>query len=224
MSTDKPIALEERAAAQDARLFSPSAGRNQAALAEALAGLLAPNAHVLEIGAGTGEHAVAVVSARPDLHWRPTDPDPASRASIAAWAAHAGLAQIAAPIALDARDAVWPVERSVEGREGDAPFDAVVSINMIHIAPWAAAEGLLAGAGRVLRAGGVLALYGPFSEGGVHTAPSNADFDASLKQRDPDWGVRDLDQVAATAAPHGLALDRTIAMPANNRVVVLRRG
>ncbi len=216
MSEDKPIALEAREAMEDARLFSPSAGRNRDVIAATFAGVLAKGAHVLEIGAGTGEHAVAVVSARPDLRWRPTDPDPQSRASIAAWAAHAGLDQIAAPVALDARDAPWPVEH-------DGPFDALVSINMIHIAPWSAALGVLAGAERLVTPGGQLVFYGPFAHGGVHTAPSNAEFDASLKARDPSWGVRDLDAIVAAAAPHGLALDRTIPMPANNQVVVFRR-
>ncbi len=210
------VALENRETVDDARMFSPSAARNQAPIASVLAERLPRDAAVLEVGSGTGEHAVAVVGARPDVTWRPSDPDPASRASVAAWAAHTQLAQILAPLDLDARAERWEAL-------GPAQFDAVVSINMIHIAPWSACQGLAAGAGRVLRPGGVLILYGPFSRGGVHTAASNAAFDASLKSRDPSWGVRDIEEVAHAAEDHGLVLRETLAMPANNQVVVFDR-
>jgi SAM-dependent methyltransferase len=168
---------------------------------------------VLEIASGTGEHAVHFAAALPHLIWQPTDLDAVARASIAAHRAAAQLPNLPAPLALDAAAAVWPVARA----------DAVVAINMIHIAPWQATEGLMAGARRLLAPGGVLYLYGPYKENGRHTAPSNAAFDASLRARDPQWGVRDLDAVCALAAAHEFEFVERVAMPANNLSVVLRR-
>ena len=137
----------------------------------------------------------------------------ASRASIKAWSATEGLANLRAPVAIDVREGVW-------GVEDDAPFDAMISLNMVHIAPWEAALGLLAGAGRLLRPDGVLVSYGPFMLGGIHTAASNAAFDADLKRRDPRWGVRDVDDLVGAAAPHGLELLELVEMPANNLSLV----
>jgi len=213
----KPIALEERGQDGDARQRSPSAARNREPILAVLARVLPQGAKVLEIGSGTGEHAIHFAKARPDLEWRPSELDPASRASIVAWTAAEALRNVAAPVVIDAGAARW-------GVEAEAPFDAVVSINMIHIAPWDAGLGLLAGAGRLLKPGGVLFLYGPFMRGGAHTAPSNEAFDQSLKARDPRWGVRDLDDVARAGARHGLALEEVVDMPANNLSAVLRRG
>lgn len=168
---------------------------------------------VLEIASGSGEHAVYFAAALPHLTWQPTDPDPDARESIAAYQAAAQLPNLLPPLALDATASRWPVTQA----------DVIVAINMIHIAPWAAAEGLIAGAGRLLPAGGVLFLYGPFREHGQHTAPSNAAFDESLLARNREWGVRDLDDVVALASRHGLALEERVAMPANNLSVVFRR-
>jgi len=168
---------------------------------------------VLEIASGTGEHAVHFAAALPQLTWQPTDRDGDARASIAAHRAAAGLPNVLPVLELDARAPRWPLEHA----------DAVVAINMIHIAPWAAAEGLFAGAARVLAPGGVLYLYGPFQEHGRHTAPSNAAFDASLRASDPDWGVRDLGDVCDLAGRNGLVLDQRVAMPANNLSLVFRR-
>src|SRR5215475_2907195 len=168
---------------------------------------------VLEIASGSGEHAVYFAAALQNLTWQPTDPDPEARNSIAAYRAAAQLPNLLAPLALDAASPNWPVAQS----------DMIVSINMIHIAPWAAAEGLMAGAERLLAPGGVLFLYGPFREHGQHTAPSNAAFDESLRTRNREWGVRDLDEVAALASRHGFALEQRVAMPANNLSVVFRR-
>ncbi|MEM8987841.1 MAG: DUF938 domain-containing protein [Pseudomonadota bacterium] len=212
----RPIALEDRAHGEDARLFSPSVGRNKDVIAETFAAHVGDGAHVLEIGSGTGEHGAHICKRLPGVRWRPSDPDPASRASIAAWADAEGLCAIAAPVAIDATATVW-------GVEDDAPFDAVVSINMIHIAPYAAALGLFAGAGRLLRPDGILFLYGPFMRGGAHTSPSNEDFDMSLKSKDPGWGVRDMDALAEDAASHGLVFDKAVDMPANNFVVLFRK-
>lgn len=186
---------------------SPATLRNREPLLAVLRGWLPAEARVLEIASGAGEHAVFFAGAMPGVTWRPTDPDPEARASIAAWRTATALANLAAPIALDAADpALWLSD----------PIDAIVCINMIHIAPWTAAQGLMAGAGRLLGAGGLLILYGPYLEADTPTAPSNLAFDESLKARDPAWGLRRLEDVAALAARHGLVLAERIAMPANN--------
>lgn len=170
---------------------------------------------VLEIAAGAGEHAVHFARGLPNLEWRPTDPDADALVSIAAWRAQAGLPNLLEPLRLDAADPdAWPVARA----------QAVVNINMIHISPWAATQGLMAGASRVLPPGGVLFLYGPYLEDGVETAASNLAFDASLKARNPAWGLRRLEDVSALAALHGLTLEERVAMPANNLSLVLRKG
>ena len=168
---------------------------------------------VLEIGSGTGEHVVHFARALPRLLWLPSDPDSNARASIEAWITYEGLANIRAPVALDVRAGIW-------GVEGDAPFDAMTSLNMVHIAPWEAALGLLAGAGRLLAPDGVLFFYGPFMLSGMHTAASNAAFDADLKRRDPRWGVRDVDELVSEAARYGLKLREIVTMPANNHSLI----
>ena len=193
---------------------SPSTARNRQPILEVLRPRLARGARVLEVASGAGEHAMFLAESLPEVLWQPTDRDPEALASIAAWRAAAGLANLSAPLRLDAAEAgCWP----------EGPFEAVVCINMIHISPWPAAEGLMAGAGRVLTPGGRLFLYGPFLEAGVETAPSNLAFDESLKSRDPAWGLRDLAEVTALAARHGLAFAERIAMPANNLVVVFEK-
>ncbi len=197
-----------------AALSSPAALRNRDAIRDALAGLLPPHGLVLEIGSGTGEHVTHFAAAFPSLIWQPSDPDPDAIASINAHAEPLGLANLRMPLRIDARETGWP----------PAQADVIYCANVIHIAPWAVAEGLLMGAARGLSVGGMLLLYGPFMRGGAHTAPSNAQFDAALRAQDPEWGVRDLDAVAATAAEHGLSLSGTIEMPANNLIVVLRPG
>jgi hypothetical protein len=219
MSADKPprkIALEERAM-EGARLFSPSAARNRDAIRVVFLGYMPSQGTILEIGAGTGEHALHLAAALPDATWTPSDPDPASRASIAAWTAHAGLSNVEAPRAIDVAAANWQAQIP-------SPIEAVVSINMIHIAPFAAAEGLIRGAGAILRGGGKLFLYGPFARKGAHTAPSNAAFDESLRARDQRWGVRDLDlEIIPLAEKAGLSLETVVEMPANNLSVIFRR-
>ena len=193
---------------------SPSTARNRDPILEVLRPRLPAAGLVLEIAAGAGEHAVHNAAALPGLEWRPTDPDPEALASIAAWRDHTGLPNLLPPMRLDAADPdSWPVERA----------DVVVNINMIHISPWAAAEGLMTGAGRVLPIGGLLFLYGPYLEPEMETAPSNLAFDQSLKARNPAWGLRRLDEVTALAARHGLQLTERIAMPANNLALVFRR-
>jgi len=198
----------------DARRFAPAAARNREPILAALRGRLPAAGLLLEVASGSGEHAVHLAAAFPDLAIQPSDPDPDARASIAAWAAETGLANIRPPLALDAAAAAaWPL----------AHADAVLCINMIHIAPWAAAEGLLRGAARILPPGAPLVLYGPFRQGRAHTAPSNEAFDASLRAQDPRWGVRDLEEVAALAATQGFGAPEVVPMPANNLTVVFRR-
>jgi SAM-dependent methyltransferase len=211
--TPNPAALENRGRNGDGRQFSPSAARNSGPIREVLERVLPRGGTALEIGSGTGEHVVCFAKALPGLLWQPSDPDPASRASIEAWIAAEGLANVRSPVAIDTRQAIW-------GVEDDAPFAAMISLNMIHIAPWESALGLLAGAGRLLRPDGILYLYGPFMRSGAHTAPSNAAFDADLKRRDPRWGVRDIDDLVREAANHGLRLREVIEMPANNLSLV----
>jgi hypothetical protein len=168
---------------------------------------------VLEIASGTGEHAVHFAAALPQLTWQPTDQDDEALNSIAAHRAASGLPNLLAPLRLDAGAPDWPVERA----------DAIVAINMVHISPWRATQGLMAGAGRVLPPGGVLYLYGAYKENGAHTAASNEAFDQDLRRRNPEWGVRDLEEVVNLASVHGLKLVERIPMPANNLSVVFRR-
>lgn len=193
---------------------APATRRNRDSIFEVLARVLPPSGTVLEIGSGSGEHAVYFAGMLPHLRWQPSDEDDDARASIEAYRAEAQLPNLCAPLRIDARGDDWGIER----------VDAVVSINMIHIAPWAACEGLLRGAARVLPPGGVFFLYGPFRRDGAHTAPSNARFDESLRARDAAWGVRDLGEVTLEAAARGLACAEVIEMPSNNLSVVFRAG
>ena len=212
-----PVALEQRGVSADQRMFSPSAARNLEPILAVLKRVLPTHGVVLEIGCGTGEHAVCFAEAMPNLTWQPSDPDADARASTASWIKFTGLNNVLTPLDIDVCSRLWGVEQM-------APFDAIVSINMVHIAPWAASLGLSAGAGRLLRAGGLLVLYGPFMRDGAHNAPSNAAFDASLKARNPSWGVRDIADLERVGEASGLSLRETIKMPANNMSVVFSSG
>ena len=196
----------------DDRRFAPATLRNRDPILAVLGRVLPARGVVLEVASGSGEHAIYFAESLPALTWQPSDPSAAARASIAAWAAQTGLRNVLPPVALDAA-AAWPVDAS----------DAVVCINMVHIAPWEACVGLMRGAARVLSPGAPLVLYGPYRVAGAHTAPSNAAFDEDLRGRDPRWGVRDLEAVVAEAQAHGIAHVETVAMPANNLAVVFRR-
>jgi SAM-dependent methyltransferase len=199
-------------AGQGARA-APAVARNRDPILAVLQRFLPPRGLILEIASGTGEHAVHFAKGMPGVMWQPSDPDPESLASIAAHRAAASLPNLLQPLQLDVTSAPWPVTKA----------DAMVAINMIHIAPWAASEGLMAGAEWLLPPGGVLYLYGPYKEKGVPTAPSNEAFDRSLRMRDPSWGLRDLDEVIALASRHSLDFAERIAMPANNLSVIFRR-
>jgi hypothetical protein len=192
--------------------FAPAAARNREPIREVLARVLPPAGTVLTIAEGTGEHAVHFATGFPSLTWQPTDRDEAALESIAAWCADARLPNLRGPVALDVTHPVWPV----------AAADAVTCINMIHIAPWEATLGLFAGAAKLLAPGALLFLYGPYRFGGQFTAPSNEAFDQSLRSRDSRWGIRDVRDLEAAAT--GFVLRETIAMPANNHSLILRRS
>ena len=198
----------------DPRRSAPHVARNAGPIAEVLRTILPADGLVLEVASGTGEHILHFAREFPNLLWRPSDPEPGALRSIEAWRTGSGLANLLPPIALDARAADWPV----------ATADAILCINMVHISPWAATLGLLRGAGRLLRAGAPLYLYGAYRRAGVETAPSNEAFDAGLRARDPAWGLRNLEDVVAAAQTHGLRLEAVTQMPANNLSVVLRKA
>lgn len=197
-----------------ARRHAPATLRNRDAIAAVLAGWLPPAGMVLEVASGSGEHVVHFAAAFPRLDWQPSDPDADALSSIAAWSADERAPNLASPLMLDAAAADWPL----------ASADAVLCINMVHISPWAATLGLLAGSARILPRGAPLILYGPYLEAEVETAESNRAFDAGLRARNPEWGLRDRHQVAAAAADAGLAFAERRAMPANNLMLLFRRG
>jgi hypothetical protein len=201
----------------DARHVAESVLRNCGPILEVLDGRLPASGRALELASGTGQHVVAFAEAFPGIAWQPSDRDPVARASIAAWRRHAGLANIENPLEIDLlADAWWA---ALTG-----PFDVMVAINLIHISPWAVAESLLAGAARLLDADGLLFIYGCFMREGQHVSPSNAEFDRSLKFRNPAWGTRDCAEMARAAEAVGLRLDEILAMPANNTSLVIRRA
>jgi SAM-dependent methyltransferase len=198
----------------DRRLYFPHVARNREPILDVLRRVLPRDGLVLEIGSGGGEHAAYFAQNLPGVLWQPTDANSEMFESIAAHRAAAGVANLLAPLHLDVTSQQWPLERA----------DAMVCCNMIHIAPWAATEGLMAGAGRTLRRDSLLYLYGPHKIGGRHTAPSNQDFDAKLRAQNPLWGVRDLTDVASLAKRSGLELAETVPMPANNLSVIFRHA
>lgn len=193
--------------------FAPATARNRQPLADVLAAELPASGLLLEIASGTGEHAVFFAERFPGLDWLPSDPDADARSSIAAWREEANLANLRAPMMLDAAAEEWPVSQ----------VEAILCVNMVHISPVEATQGLMAGAGRILTAGAPLVLYGPYLESGVETAPSNMAFDHSLKARNPLWGLRDIDWIDGLATQNGLERTRRITMPANNLTLVYRR-
>ncbi len=195
------------------RLQYPATQRNRDAILEVLRGVLPPSGLVLEIASGSGEHIVHFANAMPGLTFQPSDPEDAARLSIAAWTAETGLSNIRPPLAIDVRREPWPI----------AQADAMLCINMIHISPWEATQALMRNAGRILSKGAPLYLYGPYRQKDVVTADSNEAFDADLKSRNPQWGLRQLDDVAALAREAGFSGPAVTPMPANNLSVVFRR-
>ena len=194
--------------------FAPSAERNKGPILDVLARVLPRNGLVLEIASGTGQHVVHFAKSLPHLTWQPSDPDPEVRESIVLRIREEQRANINGALDLDVTKLPWPLETA----------DAIVAINMIHIAPWAATLGLFEGARSLLAAGDVLFLYGPYRRFGRHTAESNAQFDLDLRARNPEWGVRDLEAVSDVAATAGFSLAEIVEMPANNFSLVFVRG
>lgn len=198
----------------DPRRSAPHVARNSGPIVDVLREVLPERGLVLEIASGTGEHIVHFAREFPKLLWQPSDPEPAALRSIEAWRAEAGLFNLLPAVSLDARARDWPVERA----------DAMLCINMVHISPWPATEGLMRGAGKLLEPGAPLYLYGAYRQDGVETAPSNEAFDESLKARNPEWGVRRLEDVAAEAERSGFSLEAVLPMPANNLSVIFRKA
>ena len=198
---------------QDQKLTSPSALRNRDPIADLLRHVLPETGTVLEIASGSGEHVIHFASLFPNLTWQPSDPSPEARASIQEWVKTEAITNVAPPLDIDASSQAWPIERA----------DAMIAINMIHISPWAATQGLLKSAGQLLPLGGTLVLYGPYRRDGHPLVPSNLEFDASLRARNPAWGIRLLEDVASLAGQSGLALTSVTEMPANNLCVVFTR-
>jgi SAM-dependent methyltransferase len=196
----------------DARRHWPAAERNKEPIMEVLRRVLPERGFLLEIASGTGQHAAHFAAAFPALDWQPSELDADMHASIRAWTE--GMPNVREPTALDVGATPWPVSRA----------DAILCINMIHIAPWQATLDLMAGAGKILAPGGVLFLYGPYRRHGAHTAPSNEAFDADLKRRNPEWGVRNMETVAEAAKANGLDFVEAVAMPANNFSVMFRKS
>ena len=201
----------------DVRLDYPATGRNQEVILDVLKEALPKSGAVLEVASGSGQHITYFAQQIPQLKWQPSDIEAAARASIDAWRNKMGVTEaVHTPIDLDARVDIWSL-----GHIKD--LNAIMSINMIHISAWEACLGLLKNASRVLPAGGVLYLYGPFKVGGFHIAPSNAEFDLSLQSQNPSWGVRNLDDVAEEALKQNFQLMKTIRMPANNFSVIFHK-
>lgn len=197
----------------DERRSAPSALRNRDPILEVLRRILPPTGQVLEIASGTGEHVIYFARHLPSLIWQPSDPSTEARASITAWLEAERPPNIRAPVDLDASSLLWPIEQA----------GAVIAINLVHISPWSVMLGLAQGAGRSLPRGGVLFLYGPYRRTGYPFAPSNKAFDADLRSRNPEWGIRDLDEVATACEAAGLRLADVIEMPANNLSLVFAK-
>lgn len=192
----------------------PATARNRDVIADVLKRYLPANGTVLEIGSGSGEHSVYFAGLFPDLRWQPSDPDPLNMESIAAWGETAGADNLCPPLSVNASDVVLPLDTA----------DAMMCINVIHISPWDATEGLMRNAAKLLSPDAPLYLYGPYRIDGVHTAPSNEAFDRSLRSQNETWGIRDLEEVCAEAEKNGLTFIERVEMPANNQSVIFRKS
>ena len=203
----------------DQRQYAPATQRNREPITRVLTQVLPMEGSILELASGSGEHALYFAPQFAPRLWIPSDPNPLCRDSIRAWQSHSSIPNLAPPCAIDVTESLW----SVEETPPEMAITAMVAINLIHISPWKACEGLLAGANRILPSGGVLYLYGPYRQQGVETAPCNEAFDHSLKTRNPDWGLRSLEAVTETAQRFGLKREQVITMPANNLSVVFHK-
>lgn len=213
----------------NSRKYAPATQRNREPILEVLLNVLPPNGTILEVASGTGEHAVFFAPRLNSRKWLPSEPNPQLRASIAAWSANLRCENLYPPIDIDVCAPVWSVEKDASPKWShfddftNSPMTAIVNINMVHIAPWSACLGLMAGAGRILPSEGILYMYGPFKVDGKHTAQSNVAFDESLRSQNPEWGVRDLNDVVDAARTQNLTLVKTYQMPANNLSVIFQR-
>lgn len=235
MAGDSSPWIASEAPRDNDKRHAPATLRNRDAIAQVLRTCLPAGGRVLEIASGSGEHIVHFAEVFPALEWQPSDPDPAALLSIAAWTAEAGPPNILDPVRLDARSDDWPVEKaaailcinmksnSCEGAKS-VSYAACLCINMVHISEWAATVGLFKGCSKVLQPGAPLILYGPYLEDDVETAPSNLVFDCSLKDRNPEWGLRNVADVDSVAAKHGFKRIRRVGMPANNLTLIYRKG
>lgn len=192
---------------------APATQRNRQAILDVIQGALPDAGTVLEVASGSGEHCVYFAEALSNLTWQPSDPDPAARESIHAWINGSGLSNVLPALELDAASEVWPLDA----------IDAIMCINMIHISPWKAAIGLFKGASLILPKNGSLYLYGPYKRNSAHTSESNHAFDASLRARNPEWGIRDLEAIVALAEDSGFRFNRSVDMPANNLSLLFDR-
>jgi SAM-dependent methyltransferase len=199
------------------RRSAPAALRNREPILGVLKSVLPELGAVLEVGSGTGEHAAWFAPRLPHLVWQPTEANPDMHANISAWTADSGANNILPPQDLDVQNEIWPPAENLDD------LIAVYASCVVHIAPWDVTEGLFRGAEKYLPSGGLLILYGPFAIDGEHTAPSNAQFDMSLRSRDPSWGVRDLNDVTLLGESHEFERKAIIEMPANNLSLVFRR-
>lgn len=211
--TDTPEPWHPAEAEGSAKRHAPATVRNRDAIAVVLKDALPASGLVLELASGSGEHVVHFARLFPSLTWQPSDPDPAALRSIAEWSGEAGLPNVLPPLTIDARAEGWGIGRA----------DAIICINMAHISPWQATAGLMRGAGRLLPKRGLLYLYGPYIRPDVETAPSNISFDQSLRARNPDWGLRNVNEVGRLASENGLSLDKLVEMPANNISLLFRK-
>jgi len=199
---------------EDARRYYAAVPRNRDFILEVLSRILPQRARVLEIASGSGEHGVYMAKKLPHLTWMPTDASQELLESIDAWRVAEGLSNVCPPQQLDVLDELWPVQKA----------DAIVNINMIHVAPWEACEALFRGASQALSSGGVLYMYGPYMRAGKHTAPSNAKFDQTIRSMNTQWGVRNLEDVQSVAKTYNIHPEEVVAMPANNLSVIYRRA
>ncbi|NJL09718.1 MAG: DUF938 domain-containing protein [Calothrix sp. SM1_7_51] len=213
----------------DARQYAPATERNRESILEVLLQVLPATGTILELASGTGEHGVYFAPRLPNHKWLPSDPNPLARDSITAWKENSQIENLYPPIEIDVRLEKWSVEQDASSKWSGfddlktSPITAIVNINMIHISPWSSCLGLMAGTGRILPSGGILYMYGPYKLNGQHTAPSNQAFDESLRMQNPEWGVRDLDDVVNVAKAQNLQLINIYEMPANNLSVVFQR-
>jgi len=211
---------------KDFRQYAPATERNQQPILDVLKQVLPATGTILEIASGTGQHTVFFAPQLQPRKWLPSEVNPILRDSILAWQTHLPSNNLFYPLELDVEKSIWLVENpdlKLPFSLQEFPITAIVNINMIHISPWSACLGLMAGANRILPSGGILYLYGPYKQQGKHTAPSNETFDSSLRSSNPEWGVRNLEDVVAIAELENFRLGKVIPMPANNLSVIFEK-